>query len=219
MISGMGADARLFDGQRAAFPRLCVPNWLPPLRRESLADYARRMADAVRTSEPFALGGVSFGGMVALEMARWLRPAAVFLISSCRGGRQVPRWLRWAERLSRPFPDCFADAARAFAPLVRSRSSRLDAARRRLLCAMLRDTPTRFLRWSARASVEWSFEGRPNAPVFQIHGGRDWVIPPGGMAVDRLIPDAGHLAVMTHADEVNAWIAGRLNGLRAEPKR
>jgi len=66
-LPGLGADARLFDPQRAVFPEIEVPPWLPYREEESLADYARRMAATVTLSANMYLGGVSFGGMVALE--------------------------------------------------------------------------------------------------------------------------------------------------------
>ena len=69
MLPGLGADERLFEPQRAAFPGLEVPPWLPHEPEESLDAYARRMAATIWPSEHFYIGGASFGGMVALEMA------------------------------------------------------------------------------------------------------------------------------------------------------
>src|SRR4051812_19762115 len=99
LLPGLGADERMFAPQRATFPRLEVPRWLTPQPRESLPDYARRMAAGIDPSEPLFLGGSSFGGMVALEMARHVRPRAVFLIGSCRAATaSVPWMLRFAGR-------------------------------------------------------------------------------------------------------------------------
>jgi len=67
LLPGAGASGALFEPLRRSFERLVVPPWLTPLRRESLEDYGRRMAATIPCEEPFYLGGVSFGGMVALE--------------------------------------------------------------------------------------------------------------------------------------------------------
>src|SRR5688500_20374409 len=91
MLPGLGADARLFEPQRREFPGLEVPPWLPPVRGESLADYGRRMAAQVKGDGPLCLGGVSFGGMVAVEMARHLPAERVVLVSSCTTGDAVRR--------------------------------------------------------------------------------------------------------------------------------
>src|SRR5213076_2537842 len=82
LFPGLGADGRLFEPQREAFPHLKVPQWLEPRLRESLSEYGRRMAEGVveEPGVPVYLGGASFGGAVALEVARHVRPRAVFLI-------------------------------------------------------------------------------------------------------------------------------------------
>ncbi len=124
LLPGLGADERLLEPQRRAFPQLIVPPWIPPRTKESLADYAARMAESVTHCTPHALreekplaereerphaereeykprlvlGGVSFGGMLAYEMARHLKPDAVVLIASCRNRRG----LRWLYRAGRP---------------------------------------------------------------------------------------------------------------------
>ena len=53
---------------------------------ESLPDYAARMAATIKPSgdSPLVIGGVSFGGMLAYEMARHMKADAVVLIASCR---------------------------------------------------------------------------------------------------------------------------------------
>src|SRR5688572_671154 len=95
LFAGLGADARMFEGQREAFPDLYVPPWIDPRGRETLPEYAQRIAERTAAEVGDAegqlfVGGVSLGGMVALEAARHLRPRAVFLIASCRSWRPVP---------------------------------------------------------------------------------------------------------------------------------
>ncbi len=94
MLPGLGADARLFMAQGDAFPNLRVPAWLPPQRNEDLASYGQRMAEALGEEEPFYLGGASFGGMIALEMASRLSPLGIFLIGSCASARSIPTYAR-----------------------------------------------------------------------------------------------------------------------------
>ena len=58
-------------------------------------------------------------------------------------------------------------------------------------------------------------EGGSNAkvyfPIFQIHGDRDRILPPGRMRPDRIIPGGGHVLSLTHAGEVNRFIAESLD--------
>ena len=82
LLTGLGADERLFNAQRAAFPGLVTPRWIAPWPREGLAEYAERFAAEIPISRPLVLGGCSLGGMVAYEMAHVLRPDALVLIAS-----------------------------------------------------------------------------------------------------------------------------------------
>jgi pimeloyl-ACP methyl ester carboxylesterase len=94
LLSGMAADERLFAPQRAAFPQLLVPAWIEPLPQESLRSYAGRLARRIDPGRPCVVGGVSFGGIVALEMAVHLQARACVLISSVRSPVEFPWWYR-----------------------------------------------------------------------------------------------------------------------------
>lgn len=206
LLPGMGADRRLFEPQRAVFPRLTVPDWLAPEPSETLEAYGRRMADAMVADRPFWLGGASLGGMVALEMARHIEPEAVFLIGSCRSARAVPAYLRFLERLTRPLPDGAVELSRALSPLFAGKLHGLDPDQRRLVVAMMRATPTAFLRWASRAVMGWAFEGPLGCPVHHIHGDRDRLIPLRRVQPSRVVEGGGHLISLTHPDIVNAFL-------------
>src|SRR5262249_3648447 len=93
LLSGMAADERLFAPQRAAFPSLRVPAWIAPRPGEPLRAYAARLARQVDPGCPCLVGGASFGGVVALEMAPLLQARACVLIGSIRAPDELPR--RW----------------------------------------------------------------------------------------------------------------------------
>ena len=72
-ISGLGADHTVFDRLDINGEKVCI-SWIPSFEWESLKDYARRLTAQVDTSEPFLLLGVSFGGMLAVEMNKFISP-------------------------------------------------------------------------------------------------------------------------------------------------
>lgn len=207
LLPGMGTDQRLIEPQRQLEATLEVPPWLPPKRGESLAHYGRRMAEAVRPEPPYFLGGISLGGMVALEMARHLEPRAVFLIGSCRCGKVIPRPLRLLEKLNGLVP---VKAFAWFRPFSSRLVSGLPPQQQRLFVEMFRDTPPEFLKWACTAAVRW--EGVPSLPmpVYQIHGRHDRLLPPRTMSPDLILPDAGHLINLTHPQQVNAFLRERM---------
>ena len=89
LLPGMTRDDRIFDRLVPLLPNASVVNWFDPHMDESLASYVRRLA-ATLTSTPCFVAGVSFGGIVALEVSRIVRPRACFLISSIRNGCDPP---------------------------------------------------------------------------------------------------------------------------------
>jgi surfactin synthase thioesterase subunit len=75
LISGLGADRRVF--KKLVFPtdfELIYLDWITPEPAESLEAYAARLALNIDTSAPFYLIGLSFGGMLATEIAKKLNP-------------------------------------------------------------------------------------------------------------------------------------------------
>ena len=97
LIPGLGADERVFQFLRLP-GQVQVLQWLPPQTpSDTLPHYAARLAGAVPYGQPCWLVGVSFGGVLALEIAQ-LRPLArVVLISSFAGPRELP----WLARVAR----------------------------------------------------------------------------------------------------------------------
>ena len=60
--------------------------------------YARRVAPQIDSEENFTIVGVSFGGMLALELNKLLNPNLIVLISSAVGPQDNPRTYRLLER-------------------------------------------------------------------------------------------------------------------------
>lgn len=207
LLPGMGGDARMFRPQLAALANAMVSAWIEPQRGESLAAFALRMAQVVDPGGPCFVGGASFGGMVALEMARHLSARACFLIGSIRSPREFPRRIRilrpWLGRIAGRSPDVIPALVRVIRWAV---PSRMAPALRSML-DQLADTDRRFFRWAALAVLRWEESPEPLAvPIAQIHGDRDHILPHRLTRPDMLVYGAGHLLSMTHGDAVNQFI-------------
>lgn len=209
LYPGLGADARLFEPQRAVFPQLVVPSWIPPRKNESLPDYAARLAAGRdwNRDTPLILGGVSFGGMIACEMARHVQPDAVVLIASCRSAASLRGVFHSCSSLVPWLPVGTWSVAKCLAPVVVRAIRRYDPPQRRCLVAMFREMDSAFMHWTLSAILHWQAHPLTDMRVFQIHGGRDRLIPARRVEADALLADGGHLINLTHADAVNAFIA------------
>ncbi len=62
-ISGFGADERVFSRLNFGDNNVHFIPWLLPEKKESISEYARRMAEKIHHENPVLLGR-SFGGMM-----------------------------------------------------------------------------------------------------------------------------------------------------------
>ena len=96
-VSGMGADSRVFKHIRLpAGYEIEHLHWIPSIKNESLKSYAVRLSEKIVPGEPFALLGLSMGGMIAAEIANhWkstfrFSPYITILISSVPVHKHLP---------------------------------------------------------------------------------------------------------------------------------
>lgn len=209
LLSGMGADERVFRFQREEFDNLRLPGWIAPQPGDDLPQYARRMARHVDPGGPCIIGGVSLGGMIAIEMARHLECRACVLIASVRSPRELP----WRARVMKPVAMLLPPGAGGVPPLAAKLAlavaGRFLGAVPRSLVRQLADADGHFLRWASMALLRWQPHRDSFAiPIRQIHGDRDHVLPHTLTTPDRLVKGGGHVLPMTHAEEVNEFIRG-----------
>ena len=205
LLSGMAADERLFESQLAAFPNLRVQPWIPPLPGESLRAYAARLARLVDPGRPCIVGGASFGGVVALEVARHLPVLACILIGSIRSPSGLPR--QW--RLLRPVAMFGPDALRVLAALGSRLGRWFPSAGTLRRLEKLSRPEAAFVRWAMCAVVNWRLSpGVARARVFHIHGSEDRVLPVALAKPDVIVPGGGHALSLFSPSAVNDFIAG-----------
>ena len=213
LFSGLGVDEELFAPQRELAARVEVVPWLRPQQRENLRDYARRLAATINPDGPLYLGGVSFGAMLALEAAAILRPRGVFMIGGARSGQALAPIVKMSARLSRRLPDWTITTTLLASPLLVRMVGKPGRRDRDFLLRLAARGIPWLTGWGAGAILDWSAAADlPGCPVHHIHGEHDRMIPPTSLRPrpDVIVPRAGHVINVTHAQTVNAFIAQRL---------
>jgi pimeloyl-ACP methyl ester carboxylesterase len=210
LIPGLGADERVF---RNLQPLLQGPSqvlqWLLPEPSETLLHYAARMAETIPAEQPCLLVGVSFGGVVALEICRIRLRARAVLVSSVPDASCLPPLLRLirgsgAYRLFPPqWLKLFPRAGQWYFGVKNGEEYQLFR-------QILQDMEPRYTRWAIHCLLHWDSTNVGHST--QILGTHDRVFPPGPTPVDYLIPGGGHFMVVSHAPQ----IAEILNTLAVE---
>ena len=55
---------------------------MPDGKKETLELYCKNLSEQIDSTKPFSLVGLSFGGVIATEMSKFLKPVQTILISS-----------------------------------------------------------------------------------------------------------------------------------------
>ena len=89
IFSGLGADERVF--QRLDFSGFSPTfiKWIVPQDKETIENYATRLLDQITTTNP-TLIGLSFGGLIAVEVAKQIDTEKVILIASAKTKKEIP---------------------------------------------------------------------------------------------------------------------------------
>lgn len=192
------------------FPDALAVRWKPIFPGESLVAYAQRLAVDLPIGTGTVLAGSSFGGMLALEVARHAasKPKSVVLIGSCTHPRAVSRLLRAVECLAAFLPDAVIEAGKGIGVQFVGRGKGIGATERGLLTAAAREMTIPFLRHAARAILEWSGCADPGVPVRHIHGSADWVILASRVRPDVVVPGGAHVLNLGSPRAVNAFLRG-----------
>lgn len=203
LFPGLGADKRMYEKQLEVIPAGIVIEHLPSIKGESLAGYARRVSVQIDKSEPFVLMGTSLGGMICLELSRFLDPKKIILIASIKNRSEMPLFIRSMKylRLHRAIS---GDGYKGFNNLLVKRvGARGDTEAARLITEMTRDADPDFLEWALDAVVNWDSSGIDTSNVIHVHGTADQLF--NYSLINNAIPvsNGSHIMNIIKSSEVN----------------
>ncbi|GHE49242.1 alpha/beta fold hydrolase [Sphingobacterium griseoflavum] len=215
IFSGLGADERAFQKLDLDPSTIHHIRWISAFKNESMADYAARLLEQIKHDKPILIG-LSFGGMIAVEIAKLIAVERVVLLASAKSHDEIPPYFRWAGkmRLHALLPTKLFKRPSLFLYWLFGTSSTWE---RKLLREILRDTDPDFLAWALRQIALWTNKEAP-MQVLHIHGTADRVLPIRFIKSDIQLLHAGHFMTLNRATELSALIreylstAGQLSG-------
>jgi pimeloyl-ACP methyl ester carboxylesterase len=202
-ISGLGADRRAFERIQLP-PQYYVHylDWIEPAKNESLNDYALRLGQSIDTSTPFAIVGLSMGGMVAAVLSKKLHPQKTVLISSIGCTKEFPLLLKFAAKTgAHKILPGFIFRPRSLFFVQRVLGTKLKG-QKALLWSFISQSNPAFIRWAINAIINWENRERP-ANIYHIHGSSDKMFPLKYTRPDIVIKNGSHFMVWTKAGEVS----------------
>jgi pimeloyl-ACP methyl ester carboxylesterase len=201
-ISGLGADRRAF--YKIKLPRGYQPiylDWITPLTNETLPEYAKRFSHAIEQDEEFILIGLSFGGMLASELAKIVSPQKLIIISSLSSYKELPWYFKLAGKLG--IHRIISPSLYKQATIMNRFMGAGNKEMKSIVYSYVNNIDPAFIRWSLNVIVHWSHTERLSE-IVHIHGSSDHLLPYRYVQADYLVKGGGHLMVMNRAEEVNS---------------
>ncbi len=212
LISGLGADERIFKHINFGELTPRFIKWIAPKKDELIENYALRLLEQIDDKKPIILG-VSFGGMLAIEISKLIDCQKVIIISSAKTRNDIPLIYRifGQLKLHKLMPINLLKSANFLTYFLFGMSNKNE---KKLLKNILKDTDKTFLKWAINAIINWQNKTELMPNLIQIHGDLDRILPIKNKAkIDLIIPNGGHLMVFNKADLINPFLTRILGEL------
>ena len=203
LFPGLAASEKLFQGYTFPGVESRVITYLIPGKNEPLLHYCLRLASGIDPDPENIYIGVSFGGILAHEIARLLPPKKIIIISGMRAG-EPPGYYRWLRRfpVHRILPAPLIKAAGVAASRLLGQRNEEE---KKQFWALVKEASPQVIKWGVRQTIDWK---GPSAVrnVVHIHGDRDIVFPVRSVKPDYVIKGGRHFMVMREVSEIQTLL-------------
>ena len=202
-ISGLGADERVFSKFQFPQHEIHFIKWIIPEKNESIESYAKKLIAQISHDNPILIG-LSFGGMMCIEIAKQIKTEFIIIISSIKSKNQLPLWMKLTAKLklNRLLP------MRSFLliePLEDYNLGVTTKEEKAIAHEYRRNVDTRYSNWAVDKLVNWKNKTIPEN-LYHIHGTSDRIFSIKRTDPDYTIHNGGHLMIMNKSEEVNKCI-------------
>ena len=199
-ISGLGADKRVFSFLDLSFCEPVFIDWIEPAKKESLQSYALRLRQTIPQPDPVIVG-ISFGGMLATEMAKVEPNLRAIIISSNKTADEFPKYLRIGKYV--PFYKWMPGTVlKRSAFMIKWVFGRNGKEQKKVFLDIIRDTNPDFVKWAIASIMHWQNKTIPKNLV-HLHGTADRLLPHRLVKADHLIKGGNHVMPMDSHEEVS----------------
>jgi len=173
LISGLGADRRLFDRLDLPGYELIYVDWIEPEKQDTITTYAHKLIDKYGIVPQSTVIGVSLGGILTVEISSIITLHKAVIISSIKSVSEIPWYFSLFRELPvyKIIPHGFYAFMGAF---IKPLFGGMTAAEWKVFKSMVQHTSPAFMKWAMHAVLRW----RPKpltTKIYQIVGTRDFI--------------------------------------------
>lgn len=207
IISGLGADKRMFQNYSFDDFNVIHIDWILPFQNETFQSYAIRISENMN-DENAILIGLSFGGMLSVEISKIKKFKRIFLLSSAKTMFEIPLYYRVLGKLNllEIIPVSFLKSVNFLTNFVFGAKTNSEKI---LLKDIIRNTENSFMKWALYQIINWKnkdFEEN----IFHIQGNRDLILPHYFVKYDYLIEGGTHFMTLNQSKKIEQIILRNL---------
>ncbi len=203
LISGLGADKKVFERLDLSLYKVNYIKWIRPEPKETLRQYSIRLTEQFVTNEPYIIIGLSFGGIITSEILHFIKPKPItsIIISSVRNRHELPYLMRKGKTypIHRLIPNRLLKIGN---PIIYWYFGLKTENQKKLMSYFLSSSDPIFVKWAINEIANWNRE-KSLENIIHIHGDKDKTFPIGGTEADHIIKNGSHLMIYTHANLVS----------------
>lgn len=206
-LSGLGANKQIFANIKIDNAELVHVEWPDFDEHDEISCYAQKVASVIKEENPILLG-VSFGGMLAVEIAKMRAVKKVFLVSSSKTKDEVPHFGRFMKTMimSEKLPGFFYTWPNKYLLKLFGAETETE---KQMIRSIMKVSDGLFMRWAMKAIQLWRNTTYPE-PIVHIHGDADKIITPEYIHPKYWIKGGTHIMIYNRAEEINGIITKEL---------
>jgi pimeloyl-ACP methyl ester carboxylesterase len=217
LFPGQGSDERLFSKIKLDSTFRIVNVVYPvPEKGTTMNQFAHVISKQIDTSGNYIFIGVSLGGMLCTEMADFMHPEKIIIISSAECSKELPFRYRFQKTipLNKIIPKRLMKwGAQVLQPIVEPDRKKDKA----VFKSMLKNKSPLYYKRTVDMIINWDRK-KGNSSIIHIHGTNDHTIPIRNVKTDYTIKDGSHMMTLTRGDEINNIIRSILMPCSKETK-
>ncbi len=200
IFSGLGADKRVFQKMDFSENNATFVEWILPNKNENIESYSKKLTEQIKHQKPILIG-LSFGGIIATEIAKIIETEKIILIASAKTKSEIPYYYRIAGKLKlhKLLPSKLMKIPNIFSFWFFGTE---HISEKIILAEILKDTDENFLKWAIDKIVNWKNE-TIHQNLIHIHGTKDRILPISFINCQIKIKKGGHFMTLNKAKELN----------------
>lgn len=202
-VPGLAANTKIFEHltlQKSTL-KLHFLEWILPLSvNETIEDYALRMCEKIKHSNPILIG-VSFGGVIVQEISKKITCKKVIIISSIKNRNELPNRLKIAQKTKayKLFPSKIIENIEEYEHYFLGDYLKKRAQLYKLYLSVRNAT---YLQWAIRTILNWQ-QKETLQNICHIHGNKDEIFPIKHIKNAIEIKNGTHIMILNKAKTIS----------------